>query len=111
MDIGYWIIVGLWIFTVILILCRGKIIEQNYRKLIESKLKKEILERHKYQIAQQRLVNETIEEKKQEAQQIENDISARKVVLKVLDDNIDSQRKYVDRYVQDVKEEKLKNLE
>jgi hypothetical protein len=32
-------------------------------------------------------------------------------VLKALDDNIDSQRKYVDRYVQDVKEEKLKNLE
>ena len=111
MDIGYWIIVGLWIFTVILILCRGKIIEQNYRELIESKLKKEILEKHRCQIAQQRLVNETIEEKKQEAQQIENDISARKVVLKALDDNIDSQRKYVDRYVQDVKEEKLKNLE
>ena len=111
MDIGYWIIVGLWIFTVVLILCRGKIIEQNYRELIESKLKKEILERHKLQITQQRLVNETIEEKKQEAQQIENDISARKIVLKALDDNINSQRKYVDRYVQDVKEEKLKSLE
>ena len=111
MDIGYWIIVGLWIFTIILILCRGKVIEQSYRGLIESKLKKEILERHKHQIAQQRLINETIEEKKQEAQQIENDISARKVMLKVLDDNIDSQRKYVDRYIQDIKEEKLKNLE
>ena len=111
MNIGYFIILGLWIFTFILLIFKGKIIEQNYRDLIESKLKKEILERHKYQITQQRLINETIEEKKQEVQQIENDISARKVMLKALDDNINSQREYVDRYIQDVKEEKLKNLE
>lgn len=108
MDLGYWIIVGLWIFTVILILRRGKVIEQNYRNLIESRLKKEILEKHRHQIAQQRLVNETIEEKKQEVQQIENDISARKVVLKALDNDLETQRKYIDRYVYDIKEEKLK---
>lgn len=108
MNLGYWIIVGLWIFTVILILRRGKIIEQNYRDLIEARLKKEIIEKYKYQTTQQRLVNETIEEKKKEVQQIENDISARKVVLKALDNDLETQKKYIDRYVYDIKEEKLK---
>lgn len=108
MNLGYWIIVGLWIFTVILILRRGKVIEQNYRNLIEARLKKEIIEKYKYQTAQQRLVNKTIEEKKKEVQQIENDISARKVVLKALDNDLETQRKYIDRYIYDIKEEKLK---
>ena len=108
MNLGYWIIVGLWIFTVILILRRGKVIEQNYRDLIEARLKKEIVEKYEYQTTQQRLVNETIEEKKKEIEQIENDISARKVVLKALDNDLETQRKYIDRYVYDIKEEKLK---
>lgn len=111
MDIGYWIIVGLWIFTVILLIFRGKIIEQNLKEILTEKIDKEIREKYAQRIRAHRDLEEKQEKQRDEIQRTEAEIENRKVVLQALEQSIENQRQYVDRYVEDVKQEKLKVLD
>lgn len=111
MDIGEFILLGLWIFTIILILRRGKIIEENFRQLIKEKIEKDLEQSFITQRAEQEKIDQEIQQSKALALQLENENKNRKIVIDTLDKNIESQKQYVDRYIEDVKIERLKTLE
>lgn len=111
MNIGEFILLGLWIFTIILILRRGKIIEENFRQLIKEKIEKDLEQSFITQRAEQEKIDQEIQQSKALALQLENENKNRKIVIDTLDKNIESQKQYVDRYIEDVKIERLKTLE
>lgn len=111
MNIGYFIIVGLWIFTVIILIFRGKTIEQNLKEILTEKIDKEIREKHAQRIRASQDLEEIQAIQRDEIQRTEAEIENRKVVLQALDQSIENSRQYVDRYVEDVKQEKLKALD
>ena len=111
MDIGYFIILGLWIFTVILLIFKGKTIEQNLKDILTEKIDKEIREKHTQRIKASQDLEEIQERQRNEIQQTEAEIENRKVILQALDQSIENSRQYVDRYIEDVKQEKLKALD
>ena len=111
MNIGYYIIIGLWIFTIGLILLRGKIIEQNLKEILTERIEKEIREKRSRQIQTHRELEAQQAKQREEIQQTETEIANRKAVLSALDASIESSRQYVNRYVEDVKQEKLKALD
>ena len=111
MNIGYFIILGLWIFTVIIFIFRGKTIEQNLKEILTEKIEKEIREKRSRQIQTHRELEAQQEKQREEIQQTETEIANRKAVLSALDASIESSRQYVNRYVEDVKQEKLKALD
>ena len=111
MNIGYFIIVGLWIFTVIILIFRGKTIEQNLKEILTEKIDKEIREKHAQRIRASQDLEEIQAIQRDEIQRTEAEIENRKVVLQALDQSIENSRQYADRYVEDVKQEKLKALD
>lgn len=122
MNLGFYIIVGLWIATVALIAIRRKTIEKNWLELRQKQLEKQAKTEEKEILLR-------IQQKEEEAHKIEQDIKGRKIVLGAIDENINSltvQRDTIqrsletyeaegkakaDKYVEDVKQEKLKLLE
>ena len=122
MNLGFYIIVGLWIATVALIAIRRKTIEKNWLELRQKQLEEQAKTEEKEILLR-------IQQKEEEAHKIEQDIKGRKIVLGAIDENINSltvQRDTIqrsletyeaegkakaDKYVEDVKQEKLKLLE
>ena len=118
MNLGFYIIVGLWIATVILIAIRRKTIEKNWLELRQKQLQKQIEAEEKEMLTRLR-------EKEEEAFKIEQDIKGRKIVLSAIDENINSlttqrntiqksletyeadEKKKIDIHIADIKEEKL----
>ena len=107
----YIIIVGLWIATIILLIIRGKTIEKNYLEIRYRELDKQLKERNQKQLEEEYIIQLQIDEKRKYVSSIENDIEDRKKLLQVLDQNLESQKQYVEKYVEDVKQEKLKALD
>ena len=118
MNLEFYIIIGLWIATVILILARRKTIEKNWLELRQKQLQKQVEAEEKEMLTRLR-------EKEEEAFKIEQDIKGRKVVLGAIDENINSltaqrntiqksletyeadEKKKIDIHIADIKEEKL----
>ena len=111
MNIGYFVILGLWVFTFILLILKGKIIEQNLKEILTEKIDKEIREKHAQRIRASQDLEEMQERQRDEIQRTEVEIENRKIVLQALDQSIENSRQYVDRYIEDVKQEKLKTLD
>ena len=118
MNLGFYIIIGLWIATVVLIAIRRKTIEKNWLELRQKQLQKQIEAEEKEMLIRLR-------EKEEEAFKIEQDIKGRKIVLSAIDENINSlttqrntiqksletyeadEKKKIDIHIADIKEEKL----
>lgn len=118
MNLEFYIIVGLWIATIILIAIRRKTIEKNWLELRQKQLQKQIEAEEKEMLTRLR-------EKEEEAFKIEQDIKGRKIVLSAIDENINSltaqrntiqksletyeadEKKKIDIHIADIKEEKL----
>ena len=111
MNIGYFIVLGLWIFTIILLIFRGKIIEQNLKEILTEKINKEIREKHSQQIRASQDLEEIQERQRDEIQRTEAKIENRKAALQALEQSIENSRQYVNRYIEDIKQEKLKTLD
>lgn len=118
MNLEFYIIVGLWIATVILIAIRRKTIEKNWLELRQKQLQKQVEAEEKEMLTRLR-------EKEEEAFKIEQDIKGRKIVLSAIDENINSlttqrntiqksletyeadEKRKIDIHIADIKEEKL----
>ena len=84
----------LWIIIFIFLIFKYNTLKKEVKEFMRSAFKKQIEE-----------------EFEQQKQQFENEINSKRELLQVLDQNIESQRQYVDRYIEDVKQEKLQSLE
>ena len=111
MNIGFIILLILWIVTIAILFVRRKNIEENLREYLQQKLEQQLKEKNEQQIQSSLELGNQLNKKKEEIEQIESAIINRTETLKNLNQDIENYKTYIDKYVTDIKEEKVKALE
>ena len=111
MNIGFIILLILWIITIATLYIKRKSIEENLREYLQQKLEQQLKEKNEQQIQSSLELGNQLNKKKEEIEQIESAIINRTETLKNLNQDIENYKTYIDKYVTDIKEEKIKALE
>ena len=111
MNIGFIILLILWIITIAILFIKRKSIEENLRECLQQKLEQQLKEKNEQQIQSSLELGNQLNKKKEEIEQIESAIINRTETLKNLNQDIENYKTYIDKYVTDIKEEKIKALE
>lgn len=111
MNIGFIILLILWIITIAILFIKRKSIEENLREYLQQKLEQQLKEKNEQQIQSSLELGNQLNKKKEEIEQIESAIINRTETLKNLNQDIENYKTYIDKYVTDIKEEKIKALE
>ena len=111
MNIGFIILLILWIITIATLFIKRKSIEENLRECLQQKLEQQLKEKNEQQIQSSLELGNQLNKKKEEIEQIESAIINRTETLKNLNQDIENYKTYIDKYVTDIKEEKIKALE
>lgn len=111
MNIGFIILLILWIITIAILFIKRKSIEENLREHLQQKLEQQLKEKNEQQIQSSLELGNQLNKKKEEIEQIESAIINRTEALKNLNQDIENYKTYIDKYVTDIKEEKIKALE
>ena len=111
MNIGFIILLILWIITIATLFIKRKSIEENLREYLQQKLEQQLKEKNEQQIQSSLELGNQLNKKKEEIEQIESAIINRTETLKNLNQDIENYKTYIDKYVIDIKEEKIKALE
>lgn len=111
MNIGFIMLLILWIITIAILFIKRKSIEENLRKYLQQKLEQQLKEKNEQQIQSSLELGNQLNKKKEEIEQIESAIINRTETLKNLNQDIENYKTYIDKYVTDIKEEKIKALE
>ena len=111
MNIGFIILLILWIITIATLFIKRKSIEENLQEYLQQKLEQQLKEKNEQQIQSSLELGNQLNKKKEEIEQIESAIINRTETLKNLNQDIENYKTYIDKYVTDIKEEKIKALE
>lgn len=124
-----YIIIVLWLFVILFLIIRRKTIEKNWIKVRQKSLEAQARKRIQKILDEEQEVQRRICESGKEIQQINAAIDGKKLVFDAIDQSVqalaaqrdtirknletyeEEERKKTDKYIEDVKQEKLKLLE